>query len=358
MKRFKAPDVNELMKPGNKDRLTAFVEAHVLPERVYLHGLSTTSLSGQQVVINSNGPVLVNDAQVLKANNIAGNGVVHIIDRLIQSHTLDYSSSRQIRRMVETTISHGVPLFNAGQFEACASVYRIALLNIREFYDDSTNQPLKNEISDTLNKADEEENPSARAWLLRYALDDIYSKLAPPRQKLQTTQSDLLIDDFSDPRRTSTIGTRWRLLTDQVMGGVSDATYKFAKDDRFNHICLKGNVSLENNGGFIQVALDLNADSVWFDARGYRGIRLWVKGNGQRYYVHMRNRQTRLPWQYYSASFATSEKWSKVEIDFDNFTGQNIRTELDLSGLSRVAIVAAKKAFQADICVGYVEFYR
>jgi hypothetical protein len=121
---------------------------------------------------------------------------------------------------------------------------------------------------------------------------------------------------------------------------------------------LTGNVSLENNGGFIQVALELDNRNRSFNADGYRGIRLWVKGNGKDYYVHLRSRETRLPWQYYSAAFETSAEWTKVELSFDDFKGQNLSAELNTRSLSRMAIVAAKRAFQAEVFVGRIEFYK
>ena len=106
------------------------------------------------------------------------------------------------------------------------------------------------------------------------------------------------------------------------------------------------------------MALTLSPTRTSFDATQYRGVRLWVKGNEQTYYVHIRTQQTLLPWQYYSSSFKVSAEWTKVDLSFDDFEPQSIREKVDLSGLSRIAIVAAKKAFQADVCVGRVEFYR
>ena len=69
---------------------------------------------------------------------------------------------------------------------------------------------------------------------------------------------------------------------------------------------MKGNVSLENNGGFVQVALPLAMGSKTFDATAYSGVRFWVKGNGQQYYVHLKNDKTTLHWHYYSAGVRAS----------------------------------------------------
>ena len=102
----------------------------------------------------------------------------------------------------------------------------------------------------------------------------------------------MVIDDFSDPNNICNLGTKWSLVTDRVMGGISDAEYLFGSDECFKYIKMKGNVSLENNGGFVQVVLPLTVDSTTFDATAYSGVRFWVKGNGQQYYVHLKNDKT------------------------------------------------------------------
>ncbi len=68
--------------------------------------------------------------------------------------------------------------------------------------------------------------------------------------------TEMLIGDFSGPGLVSAIGTRWRSVSDTVMGGVSQAD--IAHDTINNRNCLRlgGDVRLGNNGGFIQPALD------------------------------------------------------------------------------------------------------
>jgi len=173
----------------------------------------------------------------------------------------------------------------------------------------------------------------------------------------QETPDTATIDDFFDPNHLSNIGTTWILITDRVMGGVSDAKHSFGNDDCFNYIRMVGNVSLENNGGFVQVALPLSEESKPFDATGYSGIRFWVKGNSQEYYIHLKNNTTRLPWQYYSASFIASKNWRQVKIPFEKFEPQALDEKLTLDSLTRIAIVGAEKAYEADVNIGPIEFY-
>jgi len=170
--------------------------------------------------------------------------------------------------------------------------------------------------------------------------------------------SDFLIDDFSLNEGISAIGTQWRQFTDQVMGGESTASYSFEIIDGKRCIHLQGNVSLENRGGFVQVALPLRQNGRPFDASQFTGIRLWVKGNGENYYVHLRSSKTWLPWQYYEAPFFADNQWQKVEIPFEKFTPQSLKSALNPKKLKRLAVVGAKKVFKADIAVSRIEFYK
>ena len=171
-----------------------------------------------------------------------------------------------------------------------------------------------------------------------------------------TSDSIYLIDDFSGD--LSTMGNPWRSFSDRVMGGVSKGSHGFEILEGRRCIRLRGEVSLENQGGFVQVAHSLEKGRRPFDASQYQGIRVSTLGNGETYYIHLRTTQTGLPWQYYQAPFKTSSQWKDVEIPFDRFVPENINRVLDPSRLTRIAIVAAKKAFKADVAVARLEFYR
>jgi len=173
-----------------------------------------------------------------------------------------------------------------------------------------------------------------------------------------TNQSTLIIDDFSRTSGLSALGTQWRGFTDRVMGGVSTAVSGIETVGGRRALRLVGEVSLENNGGFVQVALPLSADGSPLNARAYAGIRLTVRGNGETYHVHIRTTSTLLPWQYYQAEFAAGPAWTTVELPFDLFAAEALEAGLDSSKLTRIAVVASKKPFRADIAVSKIEFYR
>ena len=48
-----------------------------------------------------------------------------------------------------------------------------------------------------------------------------------------------------------------RLITDNVMGGVSQGELKWSRHNEMPCLSLTGDVSTDNNGGFIQAAMDI-----------------------------------------------------------------------------------------------------
>jgi len=83
-----AGTVENLLKPENKDQLTAVLTYHVVPGRVFSEtaaaGATVETLQGQPVTTRSaDGKVFVNDAQVIHADIDTSNGVIHVIDQVI-----------------------------------------------------------------------------------------------------------------------------------------------------------------------------------------------------------------------------------------------------------------------------------
>ena len=168
----------------------------------------------------------------------------------------------------------------------------------------------------------------------------------------------MLIDDFSDPDLVSSLGTRWRGVSDRVMGGVSEATVVRDTSGGRPALRLTGDVRLENDGGFIQASLDLDPAGGTVDASDYAGIRLVVRGNGERYSLHLRTPDNVRPWQSYRAHFTAGADWQTVDLPFDGFVPYRLEAPLDVGRLRRIGLVAIGREFAADLAVGRAEFYR
>ena len=79
--------VENLLKPENKDQLTAILTYHVVPGKVMSgdlsDGMSATTVQGSDVMIDLDGGVMVEEANVVTADIETSNGVIHVIDKVI-----------------------------------------------------------------------------------------------------------------------------------------------------------------------------------------------------------------------------------------------------------------------------------
>jgi hypothetical protein len=165
-----------------------------------------------------------------------------------------------------------------------------------------------------------------------------------------------IVDDLSRDDLVASIGSRWQLVTDRVMGGVSDGTLVRETVSGRPALRMRGDVSLENNGGFVQMALDLTPDGGVVDASAWTGIELDVIGNDEDYGVHLRTDAVERPWQSYRQSFRAGASWRTVQLAFADFVPHRIEVPLDVRRLRRIGLIAIGRAFTADLAVGGVRF--
>lgn len=83
-----AGTVEMLMRPENRDKLRALLQYHVVPGRVtaaqVMKMSSAKTASGKTVKIMMMGDqVMIGDAHVIKADVMASNGIVHVIDTVL-----------------------------------------------------------------------------------------------------------------------------------------------------------------------------------------------------------------------------------------------------------------------------------
>ena len=168
----------------------------------------------------------------------------------------------------------------------------------------------------------------------------------------------LVIDDFARQDLVSSLGTSWRGVSDRVMGGVSIERVRLDEIDGRRCLRLTGDVRLENDGGFIQMALDLAPGGGVLDASAYAGLELLVRGNGETYGAHLRTADVTRPWQAYRSRFPASPRWGRVRLPFADFAPHRIDAAFDATRLRRLGLVAIGRAFSADLCVAEVSLYR
>ena len=83
-----AGTVDDLVKPENKDKLTAILLLHVVPGAVMSSDLAgqkidAATASGATVHVDATNGVTVDGAKVVTADIACSNGVIHVIDAVI-----------------------------------------------------------------------------------------------------------------------------------------------------------------------------------------------------------------------------------------------------------------------------------
>jgi len=140
----------------------------------------------------------------------------------------------------------------------------------------------------------------------------------------------------------------WSYLADTVMGGVSQGQARLEG----GAIRLTGTVSTENRGGFIQTRTALPEGL----PPGTTALCLRVRGNGERYFIHLRTTRTRLPWQYYRAGFETSSDWSDVALSLAGFapSGRLMRARIAPEEVRSIGLVAYGRDHEADVSLSEI----
>ena len=162
----------------------------------------------------------------------------------------------------------------------------------------------------------------------------------------------------------------WKYFSDQVMGGVSEGQVSLEQDGDMVFTRLTGNVRTDNNGGFIQLrtSTSLSNKPLMFkmlhnskkDGKKLQGIRLKVKGNGEKYHIFIQTTIFyRLPTGYNIATFNTSPDWETVEIPFNRFKKlkDNKDANINAKDIKTFGIVAYGRDFKSDLSVSSIEFY-
>lgn len=132
-----------------------------------------------------------------------------------------------------------------------------------------------------------------------------------------TLQTNYTIVKFS--KNTSL--TSWTIVNDVVMGGKSTST--ISKNSEGNAV-FKGEVSLENNGGFS--SLRHRFDKI--DISQFNKIKIRLKGDGKKY--QFRIKPSRFNQYSYVNYIQTNGDWQTIEINLSDFSPVFRGRKLDL----------------------------
>jgi len=179
--------VEELLKPENKDRLISILSLHAVSGKVSagdaLNAVSAQSLNGSSLEFGIFDATLkVNGTNIIKTDIECENGIIHVIDAVLLPSSIGEkdkttsTSDLSPRRQIEAAIKQGVPVFNHGNHDECARIYRDCMVSI-------SNSPkveprVAQILKELVKRAEKIESATERAWLLRSGLDSMHATLA------------------------------------------------------------------------------------------------------------------------------------------------------------------------------------
>ena len=207
-------------------------------------------------------------------------------------------------RLISSAISVGVPLFNSGDAAGCAAIYSNTLGELM----DAAPQAVHPRLITALEKASASTDDSARAWVLRHALDDVLSCLrggasgAPPHSSGHAAAS---LDMSS---------LEWTSVDDRVMGGSSRSRMTLNQDN--GAATFEGNLVVAG-GGFASVRANLPTRG--HGMAGATGLIIHCSGDDRTgYKVSLK---TDMAWDgvSYQAAFSAPMSAGPVRVPFSAF---------------------------------------
>lgn len=151
---------------------------------------------------------------------------------------------------------------------------------------------------------------------------------------------------------------RWQVVNDGVMGGLSKGNLSFTDEGT---MVFRGNLSLENNGGFSTV----RSGKVDYNLSNDLGLLLRVKGDGRTYEARLDSdaRYRGMPVSFAGKFETRKGEWIQVKVPFSSFEGSWRGTDLpdailNPSVIEQVGILLAdKQQGPFEIEIDYIRTY-
>jgi len=132
------------------------------------------------------------------------------------------------------------------------------------------------------------------------------------------------------------------IVDDGVMGGLSKGSMKRSED---GSLLFSGNLSLENNGGFSSLRINVEK----WDLSKWKGLELRVKGDGRTFNLRLTTdeRFRRSPVSFQAGFPTKKDEWTTVRIPFADlkagWRGMKLKTAFDPSKIEGVGIILSDK---------------
>lgn len=146
----------------------------------------------------------------------------------------------------------------------------------------------------------------------------------------------------------------WGLISDQVMGGISNGTLR--QEQRQNSLCtcLVGRTSLDNNGGFVQMKLNIGLSDLHAH---YQGLFIELAGSAHDYNLHVKTAQLTRPWQSFRCTLSVEPQWTRFIIPYEQLLAHRTAARFQPAEIQSLAVVAIGEEFDVDVCVRRCGFF-
>ena len=186
--------VEALLKKENIDQLKAVLTYHAFSGAISagdaLKAKSAKTLNGQPVNFAiKDGLFQVNGVTIRSTDIECDNGIIHVIDSVLlptESCSPSECPSEETRidpkKLVEDAIDRGVPAFNNGDPQGCATIYKKRLEELAS--NKQINAGMRKDLRKALDRADATDSARQRAWIYRAALNRAYKIItSQPKSK-------------------------------------------------------------------------------------------------------------------------------------------------------------------------------
>lgn len=181
------------------------------------------------------------------------------------------------------------------------------------------------------------------------------------RYQRNNLQRRFVVDDFESRLNSAQaehpLDAEWVAFTDQVMGGSSTA--EVYQDNILGKGCLhvQGDVSCDNGGGFVQLAMQPANDRQYLDVSHYSGLQILVLGNNQKYNLHLMTADCVLHEQSYRKTFFAPARWERLCFAWSDFQPHGLAMPFNPQRLQRVGVLGWMREFHMDLALGEVAFF-
>ncbi len=170
---------------------------------------------------------------------------------------------------------------------------------------------------------------------------------------LMIPKGETTLFDFNSPETSG----QWNIVNDGVMGGISQSNMTLNPDGTAT---FKGEVSLENNGGFASVRAELN----YIPKKEFKSVMVRVKGDGNIYNIRFRTNKNFDGYAYQAKIKTEKNDWKEFKIPFADFIpvyrGKTVQNKPPLvsSDMAQIGfLIADKQKGTFELTLDWIKFY-